>query len=282
MAGNNIIVVFDFDKTIIECDSDYWVVQQMGATKLFHQLLFTIPYFNTIMRKMMKKLHKQGKSIDEIVEVLKQIPIHPRVIPAIKAAHALGCDLRIISDANMFSIETMLKHFGVREYFSEINTNPSFVDEKGTLIIEPFHNFRNSSHGCTTNTCSPNMCKGLVIERIKACDEGKNKRIIYVGDGRNDYCPSLKLKENDFAMPKKNFPLWDLICSNPLLIKAKIHEWSNGDEFEKVLLRLINSICSGDDIKSVLSSADFIKPNHQVVPVSRYRWDKDPWSSDDD
>lgn len=40
--------------------------------------------------RMMKELHCNGKTIDDIVEVLKRVPIHPRVIPAIKAAHALG------------------------------------------------------------------------------------------------------------------------------------------------------------------------------------------------
>lgn len=39
---------------------------------------------------MMKELHDQGKTIEEIKQVLRRIPIHPRVIPAIKSAHALG------------------------------------------------------------------------------------------------------------------------------------------------------------------------------------------------
>ena len=39
---------------------------------------------------MMKELYAQGKTIEDVVEVLKRIPIHPRIVPAIKAAHALG------------------------------------------------------------------------------------------------------------------------------------------------------------------------------------------------
>lgn len=75
-----------------------------------------------------------------------------------------------------------------------------------------------------------------IVERIRA--EGK-KRVIYLGDGKGDYCPSLRLGEGDFVMPRKNFPLWDLIQSDPCLIKAAVHEWSNGEEQEKVLLHLI-------------------------------------------
>ena len=39
---------------------------------------------------MMKELYAQAKTIEDVVEVLKRTPIHPRIVPAIKAAHALG------------------------------------------------------------------------------------------------------------------------------------------------------------------------------------------------
>lgn len=43
-----IVVVFDFDKTIIDCDSDNWVVDELGFTDLFNQLLNTMPW-NSMM-----------------------------------------------------------------------------------------------------------------------------------------------------------------------------------------------------------------------------------------
>lgn len=238
MAG--IVVVFDFDKTIIELDSDNWVVDELGATDLFNQLLPTMPW-NTLMDRMMGELHSRGKTIDDIAEVLKRAPIHPRVVPAIRAAHALGCDLRVVSDANLFFIETILKHLGLRDCFTEINTNTSYVDDEGRLRILPYHDFHSSPHGC--DLCPPNMCKGLIMERIQAsvAKEGK-KKFIYLGDGTGDFCPSLKLREGDHVMPRKNYPLWDLICKNRVHIKAEIHEWSDGEDLERVLLQLINVI----------------------------------------
>ncbi|GJS60389.1 inorganic pyrophosphatase 2-like protein [Tanacetum coccineum] len=240
MSG--IVVIFDFDKTIIDIDSDNWVVDELGATDLFNQLLPTMPW-NSVMDKMMNELHSQGKSIEDIEEVLKRIPIHPRVVPTIKAAYALGCDLRVLSDANMFYIETILKHYGILECFSEINTNPGFVDEEGKLRIMPYHDFHTFSHGC--NLCPPNMCKGKIIERIQAtlATQGK-KRIIYLGDGAGDFCPSLKLVKDDYMMPRKDFPVWDLICKNQELVKAEVHEWTDGEDLERVLLQLIMTIIS--------------------------------------
>ncbi|KAK9228729.1 hypothetical protein WN944_021684 [Citrus x changshan-huyou] len=235
----DIVVVFDFDKTIIDCDSDNWVVDELHATELFNQLLPTMPW-NSLMGRMMEELHAQGKTIEDIVEVLKRAPIHPSIISAIKAAHDLGCDLKIVSDANVFFIETILKHHGIWELFSEINTNSSFVDEEGRLKIFPHHDFTKSSHACSTNICPPNMCKGVVIEKIQE-SMSKEKKIIYIGDGTGDFCPSLKLKQTDYIMPRKNFPVWDLICQNHKLIKADIHEWYDGQELQHVLLQLINS-----------------------------------------
>ncbi|CAH8359258.1 unnamed protein product [Eruca vesicaria subsp. sativa] len=255
---NNIVVVFDFDKTIIDVDSDNWVIDELGFTDLFNQLLPTMPW-NTVMDRMMKELHDQGKTIEEIKQALRTIPIHPRIVPAIKAAHALGCELRIVSDANMFFIETMVEHLGISELFSEINSNPGFVDEHNTLRISPYHEFTNSSHGCTHVTCPPNMCKGLVIERIQDSLAKEGKKMIYLGDGAGDYCPSLKLKTEDYVMPRKNFPVWDLISQNPLMVKASIREWTDGESLEKILMGTIEEIILEEEKeKKILTNAENI------------------------
>ena len=36
------------------------------------------------------ELHSQGKTMGEIAECLKRAPLHPRIISAIKSAHASG------------------------------------------------------------------------------------------------------------------------------------------------------------------------------------------------
>ncbi|KAF6153153.1 hypothetical protein GIB67_031056 [Kingdonia uniflora] len=130
MAG--IVVVFDFDKTIIDCECDDWLVDELGVTDLFNELLPTMPW-NTLMDTIMKELHSQGRTIADIAECLKRAPLHPRIISAIKSAHALGCDLKIVSDANKFYIDTILEHHGLTDYFSEIQTNRLLLMKKGSL-----------------------------------------------------------------------------------------------------------------------------------------------------
>lgn len=118
MAG--VVVVFDFDKTIIDIDSDNWVVDGLGATDLFDRLLPTMPW-NTLIDTVMGELHAQGRTLRDVADVLRAAPIDPHVVAAIRAAHSLGCDLRVLSDANRFFIETVLDHHGLRGCFSEID-----------------------------------------------------------------------------------------------------------------------------------------------------------------
>ncbi|XP_023889495.2 thiamine phosphate phosphatase-like protein isoform X1 [Quercus suber] len=244
-----VVIVFDFDKTIIDCDSDNWIVDELGVTQLFTQLLPTLPW-NSLMDRMLMELHSQGKTIEVIAECLKKVPLNPRIISSIKSAHASGCDLRIVSDANAFFIETILKHHGLINCFSEINTNPSFIDREGRLRILQFHDLNSPPHGC--NICPPNMCKGLIMEKIRASVSAEgNKRFIYLGDGSADFCASLKLEGGDFLMPRKDFPIWEIICTNQRLIKASIHEWSNGEDLETTLLKLLNSFFLEEEKSSV-------------------------------
>ncbi|KAF4371088.1 hypothetical protein F8388_024170 [Cannabis sativa] len=91
-----------------------------------------------------------------------------------------------------------------------------------------------------------------------------DEEVVLMSSRTDDYCPSLKLEESDFVMPRKNFPLWRLIANDPFLIKAKIHEWSDGEEFQKVLLKLINTITSGDEIESVFTATGF-KSIYQAI-----------------
>lgn len=84
-----------------------------------------------------------------------------------------------------------------------------------------------------------------MIKRILS--ERTNKKIVYLGDGAGDYCSAVQLRDGDHVLPRKNFPVWDLIRSNPSLIKAEIHEWSDGVDFEQVLLSTIQDIISKGD-----------------------------------
>ncbi|CAH2077578.1 unnamed protein product [Thlaspi arvense] len=235
MAG--IVIIFDFDRTLIDGDSDNSVVTEMGLTEIFHQLRFTLPW-NRLMDRMMTELHSQGRSIDDIEACLKKMLIDSQIVEAIKSAKSSGCDLKIVSDANRFFIEKILEQHGLLDCFSEIYTNPTSVDDDGKLRIFPYHGAASVAHSC--NLCPTNLCKGLVMDHIRdSCPKDQiQRRFVYLGDGGGDFCPTLKLRECDCVMPRTNYPLWKRISDNSSLIKAQVKEWSNAEEIQKILLQL--------------------------------------------
>nr|ACU14672.1 unknown [Glycine max] len=244
MGGGGVVVVLDFDRTIIDDDSDRWIVAELGLTELFKELRHSMPWIS-LMDRIMAQLHSNGVTVDHIADCLKRLPFPPPIVSAIKSAHALGCDLRIISDTNTFSIRTILQHHALFHCFSQIHTNPAFLDNQGRLRVTPFHHSTHSPHSCPL--CPPNMCKGLVIDQIRSSllsgtGNEEERRFIYIGDGAGDYCPTLKLKGGDFVMPRKNYPLWNKIHSDPKLVAAQLHDWSTGEDLETILLNLINKI----------------------------------------
>lgn len=110
------------------------------------------------------------------------------------------------------------------------------------------------------------------MERIQAelAKEGK-KRIIYLGDGAGDFCPSLKLGGNDCMMPRKDFPVWDLICKNRKLLKAEVHEWTDGEDLERVLLQLIGKMMlMEDENTNQMFDCKFETIAHEVLPKPLY------------
>ncbi|KAL6888934.1 hypothetical protein ACP4OV_009960 [Aristida adscensionis] len=253
MAAAAPLVVFDFDKTIVGCDTDNWVVDALNATRRFDDLLRDLPW-NTAIDTMMGELHEQGKTIEDVRAALRTVPLSPDVAAAVKSAYALGCELRILSDANAFFIRTILDHHGLAAFFSGLDTNPAHVDAAGRLRIGPFHEFRGDAagHGCTLPTCPPNMCKGIVMERILREEEaaggggaGKTARrraVVYLGDGRGDYCPSLKLREGDYVMPRAGFPVWDLVAGSPPgAVRAAVRGWAGFDDLGRVLLGIVDA-----------------------------------------
>ncbi|KAK9072015.1 hypothetical protein SSX86_008447 [Deinandra increscens subsp. villosa] len=234
-------VIWDFDRTIMDDDSDRWVVVEMGLNPLFNQLRQTLPW-NSLMDRMMEELHSQGRTIEDITNCLNRVELNPQIISAIRAAHDHRCDLKVLSDANQFFIETILKNHGIYECFSEIITNPTFVDKEGRLRIFPSHGSNVQPHGC--NLCPPNLCKGFVMNRIQdpTSQDTKKRVIIYIGDGGGDFCPTLKLRDVDHVMPRKDFPLHHLISTSSIPIKPNVHEWSNGEELNKILIHLIDLV----------------------------------------
>jgi len=161
------------------------------------------------------------------------------MIQAIRLAKSAGAELIILSDANSVFIEVILKAYGCEDVFSEVVTNPGWFEENGRLSVRRWVPAE-KPHGC--GMCSLNMCKGffffyyylisflffsfLVIFVLSSSSstcsllfagqdlarylEGKQfDRKIYIGDSKNDHCPSTRLSKYPLPLPSA-FLLYDI------------------------------------------------------------------------
>lgn len=232
------MMVMDFDKTLTDWDSAERLVDEISPelTSLLSSvetLANFIPMTNTVLSEM----HRRGVTRDKIVQVLtemgKEIP--KGSISLLRHAISCGVDCRILSDCNDVFIGHILSSAKIRACFTEIVTNSSGFERTPNLfghqklVVKPRHDSAlHGPHGCPM--CPDNLCKGREISLMRAKRNKKTKRIVYIGDGANDYCAVKALGRNDIVLARRGFELENFITNKSETIKAQVEFWTNHDE----------------------------------------------------
>jgi pyridoxal phosphate phosphatase PHOSPHO2 len=142
----------------------------------------------------LREAHEKGIKREDIEHALKVIPYHPAMVRAVTNLQARGkTTFLCLSNANSVFISTILKEKGLDTLFKEIITNPAEWDASGLLRLRRRIDPDGPQHECKIG-CSPNMCKGDELDAFLARNGDPYDRIIYVGDGSNDFCPVLHLR----------------------------------------------------------------------------------------
>ena len=183
-------------------------------------------------------------STKEIEKCLSEIKVKDSMIELFKRLHQNGFDLLIISDSNVFLIETILRSNEILHLFkNRIISNEASVDCHGLLKIVPLNESFNapSYFGCMGAFCRKNICKGALLNDfiVKRAQEANTQptQVIYVGDGRIDYCPGLRLRQNDLFFVRTKLALCKLMEDQKFRseIKAKVKFWKNAEEIASQL-----------------------------------------------
>ncbi|XP_072228897.1 probable phosphatase phospho1 [Leuresthes tenuis] len=239
------LVLFDFDETIICESSDDAVVRVLPGQQLPTWLTDTYRegHYSEFSQKILTYMADQGVSEESIHSAVKKILPSPGLLNLLQFLqnHQQDFELVVVSDANMFFIETWLEHAGLRPLFRKIFTNPGSFDATGRLVLQPFH-----SHSCSR--CPVNMCKQAII-REYLVDRQKERggtpftRVFYIGDGSNDVCPCQALGPEDTAFPRRDYPMHTLLVemqqSQSPKVKANIVPWVSGEDIVDCLKKMM-------------------------------------------
>ncbi|KAL0133328.1 hypothetical protein PUN28_000820 [Cardiocondyla obscurior] len=233
------LVAFDFDHTICDDNTDT-VVQKLlaaGAMSSDVQNLRKSGWL-VYMNKIFELLHESSVSASQIKDIIVSIPAVTGMEMLLASLHANGHKVIIISDSNSVFIDYWLRGRQLEHTVSQVFTNPARYDENGRLRVEGYH----AQYTCKMSAV--NLCKGQVLTNYiqdRRMQGEVFERVVYVGDGRNDLCPILRLSETDLACPRKDYPLIDKLSKLPasLSMKAKVVAWKNGTELQRGLEQII-------------------------------------------
>lgn len=229
--------IWDFDNSLIDENTDTYIIKTLDSG-IYQCFIDTNKHYewNIMMDMSMGWLYAGGYTIDDIKNGFKDIPIDIDTINVIKKYNSLNHKMYIVSDSNTFFINTVLDNLSLKYCFDQIQTNPVLI-ENGRLRIKPYHNEEiMGPHKC--KTCRRNMCKGLIVNNLNL---DNNKPIIYLGDGKGDYCPIMKLKKTDYALVRKGYQLHNIlnnVTSDEFPI-ANVYYWENGNDIKNYLDTII-------------------------------------------
>lgn len=232
------LVVFDFDHSLLEEDSDTFGVLSLNPElRKRMDTLKNEMQWTDMMDFVYGELHKSGVTEEQIRAALMKAPMHPSTIRALHLANRNGADLMVLSDANTFFIECILEANNIKHLFKSIIANPGQI-EAGRLRIQRYYP-NTFKHDCI-NPCTVNLCKGMELTKILQ-DRQHYEQVVYIGDGANDFCPITKLTSADFALPRKNFALENVIAQRhptTINLQAALMPWSTGDDLFRIFSRV--------------------------------------------
>jgi pyridoxal phosphate phosphatase PHOSPHO2 len=238
-SSPNLLVVFDFDWTLlIDRNSDMYVFETFApeyTPSVVRKLQVENNFdWSQVMTYLLNILHRRGVTKEQIIELMHSCPLQPKIVDTLRLLNQHQCELKIVSDANIIFIETILNGSKVRDLFSEIITNSAHWDSNGRLLVEGYHNSRNP-HPC--QNCDKNLCKGTIILRF--VNSGRYRRVVYVGDGKNDFCPATKLRREDYLLCRKDWSLHVLIKQYPQDVQAQPIFWASADDIFNVIVDVL-------------------------------------------
>jgi 2,3-diketo-5-methylthio-1-phosphopentane phosphatase len=237
------LVVFDFDCSLIDVNSDEWVPAQLAPPLLAHIAEHKRGVqWTALMADVAVRMHAAGVTRAAVEACLAAMPVAEEVVAVIRAAAAASIPVHIVSDANAVYISAFLAGRGLAPAVAGVVTNRAEWDAHGCLRIAPHHEGP-APHGCPR--CPVNLCKGGVMDRLgfsaraggdaatataTATATARRPPLVYIGDGGGDLCPALRLGPGDLILARAGYPLHARLTSPAIapLVAARVQAWADG------------------------------------------------------
>ncbi|KAG9127495.1 hypothetical protein FRC07_013033 [Ceratobasidium sp. 392] len=227
------LVIFDFDWSMVDQDTDRYVLEVLSP-RLRRKLEDEQPYkeWTDLLAETMHELHKEGATRQQIEHSLITLPYHPamiRGVKALKAASTPKTTFLCLSASNHVYIRTIM------ELPMELNGTATGSISDVTSLLTALN---------TTARLAAARIYAKASSELTAFLERRGEtfdRLIYVGDGSNDFCPAVRLSEKDVVLCRRARALERRIKAAPEgRVKATVKYWEGAWEVEEYFLSLIS------------------------------------------
>lgn len=232
------LIAFDFDNTIINKNSDIVAMELLPKNKIPDSLrkLYKDDGWTNFMQGIFKLLYENDfkeTNIRSVIEDLEPTNGMCNLVKQLSNKH--NYDVIIISDSNSYFIDVWLQKNDLNGNVTKVFTNPAKFNN-GMLEIKMYH----LQDTCKLST--KNLCKGQILEDFinEQCQNDINyEKVVYVGDGTNDFCPILRLNDKGLACVRDDYKLSTMVkntmAGKPIdstniihNIKSKVILWKTG------------------------------------------------------
>ncbi|XP_054626543.1 pyridoxal phosphate phosphatase PHOSPHO2 isoform X1 [Dunckerocampus dactyliophorus] len=242
MGTMKTLMVLDFDHTVVDDNSDTWVIRCLPDQTLPETVRnsYRKGHWTEFMGRVMNYIGEQEVGPDRIRSVMESIPFTAGMTDLLTfiSENKNAIDCIVISDANTLFIDWILGAAGLLAAVDHVFTNPARFNERGRMEVRRHH-----AHDC--GRCPDNLCKRRVLE-VYLAERSEYRCVFYVGDGGNDLCPASCLRGRDAVMPRKGYALEKLLArldgtDEKDALKARVISWSSGMEVLEELKAALRS-----------------------------------------
>lgn len=236
-----LLFAWDFDKSLVLQDTDSLVFESLAPdlvkSHLHNRALVEARGWNPVLNSAFSLLSQRQHSPHAIVSAASHAYLPPPTARALHKVHTRPlASSAILSDSNSAFISACLARHSLSDHFEAgIFTNEGTVCGELFRVV-PYTEHNGCPHHC--DNCPSNLCKRDVLDNLIAA-LARPFRVVYVGDGFNDYCPAQSLRESDVVLCRAGYSL-EAMCVRDGCA-AGVHVWSDASE----LARLIDAILAG-------------------------------------
>ncbi len=136
------LVVFDFDHTIVDDNSDTWVIRSTPEQTLPDWLKksYQKGLWTEYMGRVLTYIREQSVQPEHMRAVMESIPFTDGMTELLTfiSESKKDIDCIIISDSNSIFIDWVLRASGLKSAIDGVFTNPASIDARGYMSVRCF------------------------------------------------------------------------------------------------------------------------------------------------